>query len=285
MKIGSEAHKELFCYSFLDNHRQYESENLPCPELDEIALQRLRAIPFWATALATEQKAGAMINAYTKTINDPLVREAISLQGKEESRHARLIEFLIQHYGIEMVPPNPEPLPQNIEPAFIKFGFNECVDSFLAFGIFKLARLSHFFPEPLFAIFDTVLDEEASHIVFFINWFAYLQLSQGEESKILRAGKTLWYYGKAIKHLAAIAGNPNSQKPEKSFTFTGANTFIDTLTPQAFLTACLEENTRRMSYFDQRLLQPKLLSTVSKVALNILNFLPSRPPQSRTVKL
>ena len=79
MKIGSEAHKELFCQSFLDNHQKYEPENLPWPELDEKALQSLRAIPFWVEALVTEQKAGAMINAYTKTIQDSLVKKAIAV--------------------------------------------------------------------------------------------------------------------------------------------------------------------------------------------------------------
>ena len=277
MKIGSQAHKQLFCRSFLDNHRQYEPENLPWPELDEVTLQRLRSIPFWVEALATEQQAGAMINAYTETIIEPLVKEAIALQGREESRHARLIQFLIQHYDIEIVPPPTKSVPEKIEPAFIKFGFNECVDSFLAFGIFKLARQSHFFPEPLFDIFDNVLDEEASHIVFFINWFAYLQASRGQDNKILGVSKNLWYYGKAVKHLVGIAGNNNSQKPKDSITFKGAGTFIENITPQGFLSACLEENTRRMSRFDERLLQPQFLSTIAKVALNMLNLLPLRP--------
>ncbi len=284
MKIGSEAHKELFCRSFLDNHKKYEPENLPWPELDEIALQRLRAIPFWVEALATEQKAGAMINAYTETIQDPLVKEAIALQGREESRHARLIQFLIEHYGVEIVAPPLKPVPDKIEPAFIKFGFNECVDSFLAFGIFKLARQSHFFPDPLFDIFDNVLDEEASHIVFFINWFAYLQASRGQDNKILGAGKNLWYYGKAVKHLVGIAGNTNSDKPKKSMTFKGSGTFIENLTPQGFLSACLEENTRRLSRFDERLLRPQLLNAIAKVALNTLNLLPSQQPQSKVAK-
>ena len=272
MKIGSEAHKQLFCRFFLDNHREYEPENLPWPDLDDIALQRLQSIPFWLEALTTEQKAGAMINAYAEKITDPLVREAIALQGREESRHASLIRFLLKHYNIEIVEPSLAPLPAKIKPAFIQFGFNECVDSFLAFGIFKLARLSNFFPEALFTIFDTVLDEEASHIVFFINWFAYLQASQGQESKILRSGLSFWYYGKAVKHLMAIAGSTSSQEQNKDFTFVGADTFIDNLTPQSFLNACLEENTRRMSRFDDRLLRPQLLNAIAKIALIPFSF-------------
>ena len=74
----------------------------------------------------------------------------------------------------------------------------------------------------------------------------------------------------------AIAGSTSNQEQEKDFTFAGVDTFIDNLTPQAFLAACLEENTRRMSRFDEGLLQPQLLRAIAKVALNTLNLLPSR---------
>lgn len=33
-------------------------------------------------------------------IQDPLIREAVTLQGIEEARHARMIRFMIQHYSI-----------------------------------------------------------------------------------------------------------------------------------------------------------------------------------------
>ncbi len=65
----------------------------------------------------------------------------------------------------------------------------------------------------------------------------------------------------------------------------GSGTFIENLTPQGFLNACLEENTRRLSRFDERLLRPQLLGAIAKVALNTLNLLPSRQPQSKVAKL
>ena len=34
-------------------------------------------------------------------IGSLVVREAIALQGMEEKRHARLLEFVIKHYGVE----------------------------------------------------------------------------------------------------------------------------------------------------------------------------------------
>jgi hypothetical protein len=38
MKIGSEAHKELFCRSFMESHQKYEPEQLPWPDLDDASL-------------------------------------------------------------------------------------------------------------------------------------------------------------------------------------------------------------------------------------------------------
>jgi hypothetical protein len=133
-------------------------------------------------ALHTEQEAGAMVNAYAATASDPLVREAIALQGREETRHARLIQFVVHRYGITVAerPAASLPEPDKIERAFIAFGYTECLDSFLTFGMFKLARQSGFFPEPLFTIFDRVMEEEARHIVFFVNWVAYRLASQGQ---------------------------------------------------------------------------------------------------------
>lgn len=56
-------------------------------------------------------------------------------------------------------------LPQNIEQNFSHFGFEECLDSFFAFGLFRVAREASVFPEQIFTIFDPILDEEARHLV------------------------------------------------------------------------------------------------------------------------
>jgi len=111
MKIGSEEHKLLLCQSFMDSHRLYEPETMTWPQLDAETLKRLQGIPFWDEALYTEQKAGKMLEAYAATVTDPLLQEAIALQGREEARHGRLIGYLIDRYQVE-VPQRPEPDPR-----------------------------------------------------------------------------------------------------------------------------------------------------------------------------
>lgn len=276
MKIGSEAHKELFCRSLMESHQHYEPEKLNWPELDSPNLERLRQIPFWEEALNTELEAKAKVDAYTAMVSDdPLVREAIALQGYEEARHGRLFQFMIQHYGIETSGRLPAKVPTNVEQAFISFGYNECVDSFLGFGLFKITRQSGFLPEPLFAIFDLLLQEEARHIVFFVNWVAYLQVSRGLGAPAFRALHSLWHYGKAIQGLLKLVSR-SAERSGNDFSATDASIFIDDFSIEMLLSICLQENVRRMSSFDDRLLQPRLLPALSQVALSSLKLLPKR---------
>lgn len=281
MKLGSENHKELFCRSFIDGHREFEPEQLDWPTLDSVTLERVRSIPFWKEALNTEQEAGAMVSAFAATIGDPLVREAIALQAMEESRHGRLIKFFINHYDIQISTPPDPVLPNNIKTAFIDFGFGECLDSFLAFGIFGIARQAGYFPEGLFNIFDPILEEEARHIMFFVNWVTYQEINNGAIANSLRGFKTLWHYGRALQcKVKAFSGSVEDQN--EGFTATGASNFIDNLTPELFLSTCLKENDRRLSVFDKQLLQPQLMPTLAKIALRTFRLMPRRQSNPTT---
>jgi hypothetical protein len=179
MKIGSEEHKAIFCRHFMETYQEYDPKTLPWPDLDEAALQRLRSVPFWQEVFYTERRAGAIVKAFTETIDDPVLKEAVALQGAEETRHAELIRVMIARYGIDAQEIPMETLSADVETAFKDFGFGECVDSFLGFGVFKIARQSGFLPESMFAIFERLMYEETRHIVFFINWMAYHQARRG----------------------------------------------------------------------------------------------------------
>jgi hypothetical protein len=275
MKLGSEAHKQLFCKSFRETHLNYEPETLPWPELDDVSLARLREIPFWQQALLTEKSAGVMVSQFAETIEDSTLRSAIALQGKEEHRHGRLIEFLIKHYQIEVNEPEILPPSRPIETEFTDFGYEECLDSFFAFGMFGIAHQANYLPEPIFRIFDPILDEEARHIVFFVNWITYLQIQRGKGLTPLRGFHALWHYSKALWKLGEIFGD-SGQNDEKAFIATGASSFMDNLTPELFLATCLGENSKRMSRFDPELLQPMLMPRISLFALRFLKLLPQK---------
>jgi hypothetical protein len=265
--IGSEQHKKIFCKHFHDTYQHYDPETLPWPELDEAALQRLRSVPFWQEVLHTEQRAGAIVKAFTETIDDPVLKEAVELQGFEEARHADLIRVMIRRYGIDATETPLDKLPADIETAFKDFGYGECVDSFLGFGVFKIARQSGFLPESMFQIFDRLMYEETRHIVFFVNWMAYRQVQKKRGRIWWRAAASLRFYYRALKRLVGTARRGAQLNDGKEFSATQASMFLDGFTFRRFLEDCYGENARRMKEIDPELLRPSFLPALADAAL------------------
>ncbi len=265
MHIGSHEHKELFCRSFIESHEPYEPKDLPWPELDEKSLEVLRAIPVWSMAVQVEVNAGGMIGEFANTQPDALVAQALRLQGYEEDRHGRMLKELIRRYD----------LPATVEPpqlkatrrAFIDFGYNECLDSFFGFGVFKIADEVRFMPSSLISLFSRVMWEEARHIVFFVNWISYERAIRGYGAKPLQFLPTAIGYARAIKKSMGRAGQTNM---EDKGLLAVSDIFSD-LTLARFLRTCLSENDNYMSRFDPDLVLPRVIPTIARSVLRVLD--------------
>ncbi len=282
--IGSEAHKALFCRHFHATYQSYVPAELPWPELDEAALGRLRAVPFWQEVWHTERRAGAIVRAFSETVADPMLKAAIDLQGFEEARHAELIRVMIARYGIDAAEQPLERLPDDIETAFKDFGFGECMDSFLGFGVFKIAREAGFLPESMFEIFDRLMYEETRHIVFFINWMAWRQVQQGRGSAWRRGAASLRFYARALRRMVGTARRGAQANEGRDFAATQAGVFLDGFTFRRFLEDCYAENARRMSVMDEGLLRPVFLPRLADVALASLRLWSSRRPAAASAR-
>jgi hypothetical protein len=269
VQIGSNEHKELFCRSFIESHRAYDPKDWPWPELDEISLKRLRAIPIWTMALEVELGAGDMLAGFAATERDPLVRQALELQGYEEARHGRILQCLVDRYGLTVAPQVPRKSPTRA--AFVDFGYDECVDSFAGFGIFRLARDARILPETLTSLFSRLLVEEARHIVFFINWIAWDRDRRGLRGPLAQAMPSLARYGQAVAR--RVKGGAEMQRgpkdPEQDTTIDLFGDVLNDLTPSIFIRACVEENDRYMAAFDPRLLRPRVIPALAKFALAV----------------
>lgn len=267
MRIGSEEHKHLFCESFLAAHREYDPERLPWPDLSDTSLARLRAVPFWRTALAVETSAAFLVGAFAKTIDDPLLARAVALQGQEEARHAALLRAMYVRYGINVVIEPPRPIVPSRR-HFTDFGYEECLDSYFGFGLFGVARKARFFDEAFIGIFEPLLHEETQHIVFFVNWVAYERAQAG------RAGfmplLTAYGYMRALGRLARTARDAAHEGT--GFAAVGSEQMIAGLTVQHFLTSCQVMNEDFMSKIDPRLLRPRVLPAIGAA---LLKFIPS----------
>ncbi|MBV9148728.1 MAG: ferritin-like domain-containing protein [Candidatus Eremiobacteraeota bacterium] len=262
MRIGSLEHRDLFCRWFVNTHMPYEPEQLPWPELDQDSLDLLRAIPIWSTALQVELNAGVMVNGFAATRSDSVIREAVALQGYEEERHARMIATLVDRYQLQATREEPKVTPTRR--AFIDFGYNECLDSFFGFGIFRLAREARILPENLTSLFSRVLYEEARHIVFFVNWIAYDRAIRGYSSFKNTAATALGY----VRALMKTIGRAKEAKPQSGVY--NAPDMIKGLTFSAFLQACLLENDANMTNFDQDLLRPRVIPAIAQSVLNVI---------------
>ena len=275
IRIGSEAHKERFCRQFIETHQRFDPETLPWPVLDDAALGRMRAVPFWQEVLHTERRAGAIVRAFAATITDPLVREAVDVQGIEEERHAQLIGVMVRRYGLEAEERPLEAIGPDLHTAFADFGYGECIDSFLGFGVFKIARQSAFLPQELFTIFDTLMLEETRHIVFFVNWMAWQEAARGRGAALWRALVSARYYARAIGRLVSTIRQGQKANDGKDFSATQASVFLEGFTFRRFVEECYSENARRMADFETDLLTPRFLPALASAALSGLRLLPT----------
>jgi hypothetical protein len=291
LKIGSLEHKELFCRVFIETHDPFKPGEIQWPDLDPETLARLKAMPVWNEATRTEAATAVKVQSLGDTEKDPILARAISLQGYEEGRHAEVLQLLAKHYDIAIDDhPNPE-VPSNPTRAFLRTGYGECMDSFFAFGLFRMGERAQYFPKSLISIFETIMQEEARHILFIVNWAAYLR---AQRPWLARPAFDTWRawnivgqaLGRAKGALAMAGGDKGHKGKEKpaekkeaapagidkstaGFTM-GAASFFSDFSIRSFLELCLAENDRRLSLYDSRLLRPTMVPSVIRKVVKVL---------------
>jgi hypothetical protein len=281
-RAGSPEHRELFCRTFIETHKPFEPEDLPWPALEPRYVELLRAFPFWSFARSMEQEADRMIAAFGKTLDDPVIRRAVELQGYEEGRHGRLLNHMLERYQIDVpsVPLSNLPVTRD---DFVVFGFSECTDSFVGFGGFALARRKQVFPKGLLDIFEHILFEEARHIVFFINWWRYEEALAGHTSPLARTLAALRYHVRAVMHTAQGAQGAAVVPAPLDLTGGGSQAILEGVTPLTFLEVALAENRTMMARIDPRLLRPRIVPFLATAALLGLRMLPPRAAVAKRV--
>ncbi|HKF63981.1 MAG TPA: ferritin-like domain-containing protein, partial [Dongiaceae bacterium] len=246
IRIGSEAHKRLYCRMLLDTFNPYKPSVIDWPKLEPEARDRLVGLPIWDIAVQTEGKARLRVQSYADLIGDPLLKEAVELNAFEEGRHKHVLSHLVAAYGINLAP-EPEYLaPGDPEFAFMRTGYSECIDSFFAFGLFESARRSGFFPPELVNTFEPVMQEEARHILFFINWVAWHRRTMPVWRRPWFELRVLAVWFALIWERVRIAKDVGNGPQDNNFTVNGAKSVGTDISIGALLELCLAENERRM---------------------------------------
>jgi len=272
--IGSAGHRRLLGQFFLDTHVEYAPEQMQWPALADEELARLRGLPFWQEAVSTENVTSNTVAAAAALEPDPLVRRAIELQGFEEMRHARLLVALASRYRIPIDPPPPF-TPSSLESDFLFAGFGECFDSFFAFGLFALARESGFFPPALVKVFEPVMQEEARHILFFVNWVKYRRSQLPWWRRPGFRLRCAWIILKQLASRVKTARSMGQPQPagaaaSENFTLTAHQDLGTEVTLHRLLGLCLTENERRMAEYDSRLRRPRLVPGIARLLFRVI---------------
>jgi hypothetical protein len=172
-----------------------------------------------------------------------------------------VLDALVTSYGIKLDPVPPYTPSPRTEWNFMSTGYGECLDSFFAFGLFELGKRSGYFPMELVETFEPVIQEEARHIVFFVNWAAYTQANTPLAAKP-------WFAAKRLAHLAlnGIARAGVATGADDDFATHGKESVGVDIALGPFMDLCLSENDRRMAHLDPRLLRPTIMPTLVRLA-------------------
>jgi hypothetical protein len=266
IRVGSEAHKALFCRTLLDTFNPYKPAVIDWPQLDDEARGRLVALPIWDIAVQTEGRARLNVASYGAVTADPLLRKAIELNAFEEGRHKHVLSNLVAAYGIALAPEPEYVVRGDPEWAFMVTGYSECIDSFFAFGLFETAKRSGFFPAELVETFEPVIHEEARHILFFVNWAAWHRRNLSLWRRPFFELKVLAVWLFLIWERIGIVRDVGSGVQDNNFTVTGAKAIGDDINVAELIDLCLSENARRMGAYDRRLLRPFAVPALARLA-------------------
>lgn len=274
VRIGSPEHKALFCGSFVDTHDPFKPEEIAWPELDFETLARLKALPVWDEAARTEAATAIRVQALGDTEPDPVLAKAISLQGYEESRHSDVIRRLTKHYDIEITQYPQTEVPKDPTWAFLRTGYGECLDSFFAFGLFRVGADSLFFPAGIVSVFEKIMQEEVRHILFIVNWAAYLRAQRPPALRPAFDARRAWNIAaQAFDRVKGAMQMARGTQKKKQGGFTlGSHSSFGDFSLRSFLEVCLSENERRFKPYDTRLLRPELVPSAIRVLVKLLRL-------------
>ena len=270
--LGSDAHKALFCRTLLDTHDPYRPAMLDWPVLDDATRGKIVSLPIWDIAVATEGRASMNVATFARGIADPLLKAAVEMNAFEEKRHKTVLADMVAAYGIVLEPEPAYVTPRDPEWAFMVTGFSECIDSFFGFGLFKIAQDSGFFPPELVDTFEPVMREEGRHILFFVNWVAWSRRTMPWWRRPYFAAKVAAVWAFLIWERIDMAKGmgDNSVAQDSNFTLNGSKELGVEISFPDLARICLAENDRRLGVYDARLIRPRFVPAMLRLALRFL---------------
>ena len=144
--------------------------------------------------------------------------------------------------------------------------------------LFRPAQRSGFFPVDLVETFLPVIQEEARHILFFVNWIAYCRARQSLPQRVAHTGRCalamtlqIWTRVKTAIAAARGGGDDSAENNEDDDFMLGVKDSLEVVSsPRQFLQVCLRENDRRLAQYDPRLLRPTFVPAIARTLSRVL---------------
>jgi hypothetical protein len=112
-----------------------------------------------------------------------------------------------------------------------------------------------------------VVQEEGRHILFFMNWIAWHKATMPLWRRPYFFFKTLAVWGFLIYERIGIAKDVDGlADADPNFTVNGSKALTDEMDPALLIDICLEEDKKRMSGYDPRLLRPTTMPRLARFA-------------------
>ena len=261
VRVGSDAHKRLFCRMLLDTHNPYKPAVIDWPKLADDVRARLIALPIWDIAVQTEGKAKIRVATYAERVADPLLRQAIELDGFEEGRPSRCSPT----WSPPMASSSPRSRPISSRatpngPSWSRATANaSTASSPSASSSSPSARASS---RASSSNFEPVMQEECRHILFFVNWAAWHRKNLPWWRKPIFDLRRVAVFARLIQERMDTADDMGGD----NFTMTGHKSMGIDIDAKELMNVCLAENDRRMGGYDERLLRPKLVPRLVRMA-------------------
>jgi hypothetical protein len=270
MKAGTNDHRKRICRTFLESHAPWDGEQFSWPLLDRGSQECLQHTPGWTDLYQKKQHLSRVISAYAATMNNPLVRDAVTLLGQEYQRQATVLKKFISAYDIPRTGTANRSSNPDLETDFIQLMNRECLDAFWQFGWFGLVQHHHFLPPELLEPCDRLLQESARQLIFFVDWLSYHRARQRKRRINLGGLPSLWHdRGKVLQYVSAFGLKEDAEPSPLS-------SFLEKATAEEFLDLCLTENQRRMAGVAREIPQPKLGVTTAQVLREVVRLWPQR---------
>ena len=256
----------------LETHDPYKPAVIDWPKLDEDTRRRITSLPIWDIAVQTEGRAGLNVRTFAERSCSGLLRLAVEMNAYEESRHKQVLANMVRFYGIQLQPEPQYRVPRDAEWAFMVTGYSECIDSFFGFGLFDLAKSSGFFPPQLVDTFEPVMREEGRHILFFVNWVAWWRRNMPWWRRPLFELKVLavWIFLIWERIGTARSVDSRASTQDNNFTLTGSQQLGVDIDFKRLAGICSRENDRRLAPYDTRLLRPRFVPAMIRLALRFM---------------